>query len=67
MLKIYLHILPTKIAWLKFILEGYDGLAVLTTVDATSGIVSLAFHGTRSKEIIALLEAMSVDLTPFAD
>jgi len=28
-----------KISFLKFILEAYDGLAVLTTVDSKKGIV----------------------------
>ena len=30
-----------EIAYLKFVLEGYDGLAVLTTLDAKTGLVAL--------------------------
>lgn len=30
-----------RIAFLKFIIEGYDNLALLTTLDARAGIVQL--------------------------
>ena len=32
---------PERIHFLKFILEGYDGLGILTTVDAAQGIVEI--------------------------
>jgi len=37
--KKYYRIDRREIAFLKFILEAYDGLAVLTTVDSEKGIV----------------------------
>jgi hypothetical protein len=65
MQKIYLRILPKKIGWFKFILEGYDGLAVLTTVDRTIGLVSVSFHSSSTGEFFSLLAALSGDLSPY--
>jgi hypothetical protein len=33
---------PREISYLKFILEAYDGLAVVTTLDSFEGIISIA-------------------------
>lgn len=63
---IFLRILPAKIGWFKFILEGYDGLAVLTTVDRSIGLVSISFHLSSTGELFALLEALSGELTPYS-
>lgn len=58
--------IPTsKIAFLKFILEGYDGLAVLSTVDRKVGLVSLRYFPSCRDELIALLE--SLQLSPASD
>ena len=38
-IKKYYRIDRREIAFLKFILEAYDGLAVLTTIDSEKGIV----------------------------
>lgn len=38
-----LEISPERIHFLKFILEGYDGLALLSTVDARQGIVIIRY------------------------
>ena len=40
-IKKYYQIDRREISFLKFILEAYDGLAVLTTVDSEKGIVVL--------------------------
>ena len=65
MRKIFLRISPAKIAWFKFILEGYDGMAVLTTVDRNTGVVSVSFHLSSSEEIFSLLTALCVELSPY--
>jgi len=39
-----LHINPSKIAFLKFLLEGYDHLASLTILDPKKGIIKISFH-----------------------
>ncbi|MCL7488407.1 MAG: DUF4911 domain-containing protein [Desulfobulbaceae bacterium] len=56
---IYIRVAPKKIALLKFIIEGYDGLAQVTTVDRHSGLVKLVVPLTRTGEIWRLLENIS--------
>jgi len=38
-----LEMKPERIHFLKFILEGYDGLALLSTADAGRGIVEIRY------------------------
>ncbi len=38
---LYLRLNRERIAHLKFILEGYDGLALLSTIDAQQGLVKI--------------------------
>ena len=40
---LYLRINPASIGFFRFILEGYDGLAILSTADQKNGIVTLRF------------------------
>jgi len=49
---------PSRIAFLKFILEGYDGLAILSTLDAKQGKVLLRFPEGRRGEVISLLNSI---------
>ena len=37
----FLSIRPERIGWLRFILEGYDGLALLTTLSTDKGLVRI--------------------------
>ena len=62
-----------KIAWLKFILESYEGLALLVTLEAAAGRVQLMTGaGTEVetakllldlKDELGLVEGLSDDLT----
>ncbi|MBV5318893.1 MAG: DUF4911 domain-containing protein [Desulfobulbaceae bacterium] len=61
----YLLIRPEKISWLRFILEGYDGLAILTTISAASGLVRLQTLAPRFDETMHLVDALAGDLTQF--
>ena len=65
MQKIFLRIALAKIAWFRFILEGYDGLCVLSTVDHNRGIVSITYHPSVAGELFSLLAAPSPDLSPY--
>jgi hypothetical protein len=56
---IYIRVAPKKIALLKFIVEGYHGLAQVTTVDRHNGLVMLVVPLTRTGEIWRLLENIS--------
>ena len=59
---VYIRIQPQKISLLRFLVEGYDGLAVVSTIDAASGLVRLLLPRSRYKELVALLEAFAGDL-----
>jgi hypothetical protein len=59
---LHLKISPARISLLRFLLEGYDGLAVLTTLDRKTGLVRLLFPAARYHELIALLRAISEEL-----
>jgi len=56
----FLRIAPQRIHYLKFILEAYDGLALLSTVDSRQGLVSVHYHRAAHTELFELL----VDLAP---
>ena len=60
----YLRIRPDRIALFRFLLEGYDGLAVLSTMDAKQGVVRLIVPGSRYTELWQLLVAICEDLCP---
>lgn len=64
---IYLRIAKPGISFLKFILEGYDGLAILSTVDGSQGLVRLLVPATRYDELLGLLSRLAVELEPYAE
>jgi hypothetical protein len=55
-LKQYLRIDRREIHYLKFILEGYDGLAVMRTVDSQAGLVVLYMPPGCEKDVNAILD-----------
>ena len=59
---LYLRIAPSRIAYLRFILEGYDGLAILSTFDAGDGIVLVRYPRSSEKDIFALLSDLAPQL-----
>jgi hypothetical protein len=61
----YLLIRPEKISWLRFIFEGYDGLAMLSTLSPDKGLVRIQTLDCHFTETMHLLEALAGDLTPF--
>lgn len=46
---------PERIHFLKFILEGYDGLAIQSTVDAKTGVVEIRYPPEMKHDLQALL------------
>jgi hypothetical protein len=56
----------SEISYLRFILESYDGLAFMRTLDASSGIVEIAWSPSREKDVRALLAALAAEL-PMAE
>jgi hypothetical protein len=58
--QLQLTIDPERIHFLKFILEGYDGLAIQSTVDAKAGIVEIRYP----PEVESDLQSLLVQLKP---
>lgn len=54
--KLYAKISPKRIAFLKFILEGYDNIAMLSTVNRDQGLILLRYPQELKKDVISLLE-----------
>ena len=48
---------PYQIHYLRFIIEAYSGMAVVSTVDATLGLVSIALAPGCESDILQILEA----------
>jgi len=57
-----LQIAPERIYFLKFILEGYDGLALMSTLDRKQGLVELRYPAEMKKELLALLDDLGPKL-----
>ena len=57
--ELYIRIAPGKIAFLKFIIEGYDGLATLTTIDNRNGLIKLMTPAPRMRELWLLLDNLA--------
>jgi hypothetical protein len=60
--KLILRINPAKIHFLKSIFEGYEGLAMMSTIDVKQGLVSVRYSEKAQKDVVFLLEDLSVIL-----
>lgn len=64
-LSLYCCIRTARISWLRHILEGYDGLALLSTLSAEQGLVRLQVPACSYVELVLLMEALAPKLTPY--
>ena len=55
MQSLYLRISPERFHFLKFIVEAYDNVAILSSVDNREGIVVLKFSEGHREELFGLL------------
>lgn len=60
---IFLQLNPDEIAYFKFILEGYDGLASVTTIDRKLGLVALCHPASLAEEVRELLSGLACEIT----
>jgi hypothetical protein len=58
-----LQIVPERIHFLKFILEGYDGMALLSTVDAVQGLVEIRYPPEVENDLKKLLHSLGPQIT----
>ena len=54
--RMYARIPTEKIVTLKYLLEGYEGLATLSTVDYEKSLVILKYYPGNKAELVSLLE-----------
>lgn len=50
-----LRINPQRIGYLKFILEGYDGMALVTTVNAKEGQIIIRYPTSFHHDLAAII------------
>jgi hypothetical protein len=62
--KLYLRIDPRQIHYLKFLLEGYDGMAILSTIDVQSGLVLVRYPFQSQAVLFELLSDLAADFSP---
>ena len=58
----YYRIDRREIAWLRFVLEGYEGLAVLSTVNARNGEICLQVPSGFLRELEALMQSLQTEI-----
>ncbi|MEJ2099683.1 MAG: DUF4911 domain-containing protein [Desulfobacterales bacterium] len=51
-----------KIAFIKFILEGYDGMAMMKTMDPVKGIITLHISPGCEKHVKAILQDLKENI-----
>lgn len=65
MVSVYCTIRPACIVWLRHILEGYDGLAMLSTVSAEKGLIRIQTPSSSYAELMLLMESLAPTLSPY--
>lgn len=60
--KKYFRIDRREISFLRFILEAYDGIALVTTLDAENGIVQLSIAPGCAEEVASILEKLNKEI-----
>ena len=59
---LYLRINPARYHYLKFILEAYDGLCLLSTVPEIAGCVCIRYPKEQAKKLYNLLSSLAASL-----
>lgn len=59
---LFYRVEPFEIHYLKFILEAYEGLATLTTLDSEKGLIQLAVPPGSKESLESLLEALGREM-----
>lgn len=64
---IFLRIAPDKFHFLKFIIEGYDNLAIISSEDNKAGIIKLRYPQEVRKEIFSLLDSLTSQISQLSN
>lgn len=60
--KKYLRVDRREISFIRFIFEGYDGIAILTTIDSGLGLVLLQIAPGCEKDVEMILQDLKKDI-----
>ncbi|WP_136806409.1 DUF4911 domain-containing protein [Desulfosediminicola flagellatus] len=60
--ELYLRIAPDRFHYLKFILEGYDNMAILSSYDMKKGLVLVRYIADSRKDLFGLLSSIAPKL-----
>ena len=63
--ELYLGIAPSRFHFLKFILEGYDGLTMLSSVNGKSGVVCLRYPVESERILFDLISNLAVKISRY--
>ncbi|MFH2091822.1 MAG: DUF4911 domain-containing protein [Pseudomonadota bacterium] len=57
----YYWVDKTKIGFIRFIFEAYEGVAIATTIDVSKGLIRLAIAPERLETATLIIDALSKD------
>ena len=58
----YFQLASRDLVYMKFILEAYEGLCTMSTVDGKRGIVRVSYQRPLAGDVAALLDALSAEI-----
>jgi hypothetical protein len=61
-IKQYYRVDRSQIAFIKFIFEGYDGIAMMKTMDPAKGIITLHISPDCEKHVRAILQDLKKNI-----
>ena len=61
---IFIRIAPDRFHFLKFIIEGYDNLAIISSDDNKTGIVKLRYPKELRSDVFTLLSTLCPQISP---
>ena len=62
MIRKYYRVDRRKICLLRFILEGYDGMAIMTTIDSRQGTVVISIAPGCEDDVEMILKGLEKDI-----
>jgi hypothetical protein len=61
--RVYLKICRKEIAYLRFILESYDGVGFIRTVDPVADVVEFNYPPSQAELVAGLLAALAAEVS----
>jgi len=61
--QLFLRISPNKFHFLKFVLEGYDNMAIISSLDSREGLIIVRYPKELTRDLFDLLASISAELS----